>query len=56
MTGQLTFNDNDNPTALNIGAFFNTAGDGNAATIAIQTLAGQARIHCRGLIVNNWWR
>ena len=36
---ELTLNDNDNPAALNIGAYFNAGGDGNDLTIYLQTLA-----------------
>ena len=35
---QLTLNDRDSPVALNIGAYFNTGGDGNDLTIYLQTL------------------
>ena len=41
MAGELTLNDNDNPAALDIGAYFNAGGDGNDLTIYLQTLDGE---------------
>ena len=36
--GQLTFNDNDDPAALDIGVYFDAGGDGNDLTVYLQTL------------------
>ena len=41
VASELTLNDNDNPAALDIGAYFNAGGDGNDLTIYLQTLDGE---------------
>ena len=37
----LVLNDNDNPSAFDIGAYFNTGGGGNDLTLYFQTLSGE---------------
>ena len=43
----VVLNDNDSPAAFDIGAYFNTGGDGNDLTLYFQTLSGEVSFSCQ---------
>ena len=48
----LVLNDNDNPSAFDIGAYFNTGGGGNDLTLYFQTLSGEVSFSVATQLVN----
>ena len=50
---RLILNDNDNPAAFGIGAYFGAGGDGNDLTMTIQTLTGLVALPASTAIANS---